>query len=373
MSIFMADSNRLNKKAFFDGEPGVQRYDVVAEPQIEKFNGNMLSNFWRPEEVDVTTDRRDFQKLSPAEQHIFTSNLKRQIVLDTVQGREPVNCFMPLASTPEMEAAIQEWGFQELIHSRSYTHIIRGVLTNPSEIFDTIGDIEEIVSLASDIEKYYGALDELNFLREAYNRGMDNGAYDEYVHKRAFYMALVAANLLEGIRFYVSFACSWAFMEVKELMEGNAKIIKLICRDENVHLRLVQTLLNRVLKQDPDFVKIAAECREECTKLLHDVAEQEKGWADYLFKDGSMLGLNKSILCDYVDWIADKRASAIGLSYSHNVPTKNPLAWTQHWIAGDNKQIALQEAENDSYLVGILKSSEAGRDGLIEEFGAAYT
>lgn len=375
MSLINKDNRHHTERfCFFDGEPGIQRYDIVRHAQVERMNGVMLSQFWRPEEVDVTKDKGDFAGLNEAEKHIFLSNLKRQIVLDSVQGREPLNVFLPLASTPEMECAVTEWSFQELIHSRSYTHIIRGVLNDPSEVFDHIMEIEEIADLATDISKYYDDLNRFNVMTQAIDLGIAaSGDYSEYEHKKAFWRAMFAVNALEGVRFYVSFACSWAFMEIKKKMEGNAKIIKLICRDENNHLKLTQTILTRLLKEDPDFVRIEVECREEMTQLFMDVVEQEKGWAEYLFKDGSMLGLNYSVCCDYIDWIASKRMGAIGLTYSANVPTKNPLPWTDHWIAGDIKQTALQEAENDSYLLGVVNgSAEEARENLNDEFGVLF-
>ncbi|CAL9971673.1 ribonucleoside diphosphate reductase small subuni t [Vibrio phage D528] len=357
--------NYLDNKAFFDGEVEIQRFDVVRHPPIERLNNVMLSHFWRPEEIDVTKDKADYESLLPHQQHIFTANLKRQIVLDTKQGREPLQAFLPLASSPESECAVTEWSFQELIHTRSYTHIIRGVLNDPSEIFDNIFDTPEIVDLAEDISKYYDALIKFNELKAVIEneeqheavREAAKAVYNEYEHKKAFWRAMFAVNALEGVRFYVSFACSWAFAESLEKMEGNAKIIKLICRDENNHLKLTQMYLNRYLKEDPDFVKIKEELAGEMTELFMAVVEQEKAWAAYLFKDGAMLGLNYEVCCQYIDYIAAKRMSAIGLTYPGEVPTKNPLPWTSHWIAGDIKQTALQEAENDSYLLGVLSGN----------------
>ncbi|AUR97852.1 coil containing protein [Vibrio phage 1.244.A._10N.261.54.C3] len=372
-------TKHLEQKAFFDGEVELQRFDVVRHPMIERMNAVMLSHFWRPEEINVTQDKADYAGLAPNLKHIFTSNLKRQIVLDTKQGREPLAAFLPLASSPENECAITEWSFQELIHSRSYTHIIRGVLNDPSEIFDTVFDTEEIVMMADDISVHYDKLIQFNKLKaiidepEAFPSLIEHAkaAYDEYEHKKAFYRAVVAVNALEGIRFYVSFACSWAFAELYEKMEGNAKIIKLICRDENNHLKLTQMYLTRILKEDPDFVKIAEELQVEMIELMLSVAEQEKDWARYLFKDGAMLGLNEQVCCDYIDWLTSKRMAGIGLQYPKIAPVKNPLPWTQHWIAGDIKQTALQEAENDSYLLGVLTGGMADAAAKVAvEFGS---
>lgn len=357
--------------AFFDEPVQMQRFDIVRHDWVEKFNNTQLSFFWIPQEVDVTKDRADYESLSPAEKHIFKSNLQRQILLDTIQGREPLKAFLPLASTPEMEVANIIWSFSETIHSRSYTHIIRGIVPNPSEIFDEVLDIPEIVDLKADLDKYYNNLEDQNFYREAEDRGFAVN-YNEYEHKKAFYLAMISVNALEAVRFYVSFACSFAMMQILEKMEGNAKIIKLISRDEQLHLTFTQRIINRVMKEDSDFVKIAEECRGEAQDIFMSVVQQEKDWAKYLFKEGAMLGLNENICSDYVDWISSKRMSAIGMEYPLEAPKKNPLPWMDQWTSSAAKQTALQEAENDSYLVGIVggsqKDAQNALKDIMEEF-----
>jgi len=349
ISVFDSNNraNHTESLAFLDPNGGVtlQRYDTMKYRQFEKLTEKQLSFFWLPHEVDILRDAKDFKDLTDHEQHIFTSNLKRQILLDSVQGRAPTLAFGPICSLPELETWINTWTFFETIHSRSYTHIIRNIYPNPSKVFDDMMDIKDIVDCAQDISKYY---DEL--IR--YSDGSNN-SYSKYKHKKSLYMAIMSVNILEGIRFYVSFACSWAFAEVKK-MEGNAKIIKFIARDENLHLAGTQALLKILPKDDPDYAEIAKVCENECVKLFEDAVEQEKAWAEYLFKDGSMIGLNKQLLCDYVEWIANKRMTAIGL------PTKykggsNPLPWTQKWISGADVQVAPQETEITSYIVGGVK------------------
>ena len=358
-SVFDSNNraNHTESLAFLDPNGGVtlQRYDTMKYRQFEKLTEKQLSFFWLPHEVDILRDAKDFKDLTEHEQHIFTSNLKRQILLDSVQGRAPTLAFGPICSLPELETWINTWTFFETIHSRSYTHIIRNIYSNPSKVFDDMMDIAEIVDCAKDISKYYDTLIEMN------NEVSANGALSKdmsYQHKKSLYMALMSVNILEGIRFYVSFACSWAFAEVKK-MEGNAKIIKFIARDENIHLAGTQTLLKLLPKDDPDYAKIASECEVDCVKLFEDAVEQEKAWADYLFKDGSMIGLNKQLLCEYVEWIANKRMVAVGL------PTKykggsNPLPWTQKWISGADVQVAPQETEITSYIVGGVKQDVDG-------------
>ena len=286
-------STHTESKAFLDPNGGVtiQRYDTLKYPAFDKFTDKQLGFFWRPEEIDVMKDSKDFKALTDHEQHIFTSNLKRQILLDSVQGRAPVEAFSPIVSLPELENWIITWTFSETIHSRSYTHIIRNIYSNPSKIFDELLDIAEIVDCAEDISKNYDDLIELASWYNLLGEGTHtvNGktvVVDLYELKKKLWLALMSVNILEGVRFYVSFACSWAFAELKK-MEGNAKIIKLIARDENLHLGSTQLLLKTLRKDDSDFDKIAAETEADCVKMFVDAVEQEKAWANYLFKDGS--------------------------------------------------------------------------------------
>jgi ribonucleoside-diphosphate reductase beta chain len=346
--------------AFLDpkGGVGLQRYDTLKYRQFDKLTDKQLGFFWRPEEVDVLRDAKDFKDLTPNEQHIFTSNLKRQILLDSVQGRAPVESFGPIVSLPELENWIITWTFSETIHSRSYTHIIRNVYSDPSKIFDTMMDIKEINECGDDITAYYDDLIEYSSWYNLLGEGKHkvNGKtieIDLYKLKKKLWMCLASVNVLEGIRFYVSFACSWAFAELKK-MEGNAKIIKFIARDENVHLASTQQLMKLLPSDDKDFVKIAKECEPELIKMFEDAVEQEKQWADYLFKDGSMIGLNAQLLKEYVEWIAHKRMTAVGLPSSYKGGS-NPLPWTQKWIAGGDVQVAPQETEISSYVVGGTK------------------
>ena len=357
MSTVFDSKNRQDHTkalAFFDPSGGVsiQRYDTMKYRQFDKLTEKQLGFFWRPEEIDTLRDAKDFKDLNSHEQHIFTSNLKRQILLDSVQGRAPSAAFGPICSLPELETWIQTWTFSETIHSRSYTHIIRNVYSNPSKVFDELMDIPEIVDCAGDISKYYDQLIKFN-VNMVTDPVAYNGLGNDYDHKKALWMALMSVNVLEGIRFYVSFACSWAFAEVKK-MEGNAKIIKFIARDENLHLAGTQALLKILPKDDPDFITIAEETREDCIKLFVDAVDQEKAWANYLFKDGSMIGINEQLLCEYIEWIAHKRMTAVGLVCPYKT-TSNPLPWTQKWIAGGDVQVAPQEVELSSYISGGTK------------------
>lgn len=362
MSVFNTKNKKshLEAEAFFDpnGGPTIQRYDVLKYKQFDRLTDKQLGFFWQPQEVDIYQDAKDFKSLTEHEKHIFTSNLKRQILLDSVQGRAPVESFGSIVSLPELENWIITWTFSETIHSRSYTHIIRNVYANPSKIFDKMMDIEEIVNCAKDISEHYDKLIEMSNYYNLLGLGKHtvNGKtvnINLYDLKKQLWLALMSVNILEGVRFYVSFACSWAFAELKK-MEGNAKIIKLIARDENLHLASTQMLLKVLKKDDPDFKKIAQETEQQCIQMFVDAVEQEKAWADYLFKDGSMIGLNSQLLGEYVEYIASSRMTNIGLKGPYSVKT-NPLPWAQKWIAGNEVQVAPQEVQLSSYVLGGTK------------------
>ena len=368
MSVFDIENRVDHTKvlAFLDpsGGPTIQRYDTLKYKQFDQLTDKQLGFFWRPEEVDIYKDAKDFKDLTVHEQHIFTSNLKRQILLDSVQGRAPAESFGTVVSLPELENWILTWTFSETIHSRSYTHIIKNVYTNPSKIFDELMDIEEIVDCAEDISKNYDELIELAGYYNLLGAGVHtvNGKkvnVDLYELKKKIWLALMSVNILEGVRFYVSFACSWAFAELKK-MEGNAKIIKLIARDENLHLASTQMLLKLLKKDDPDYEKIAQETEEDCVKMFVDAVNQEKVWAEYLFKDGSMIGLNTQLLNEYIEWIATRRMQNVNLKSPYTVKA-NPLPWTQKWISGSEVQVAPQETEISSYTVGAIKQ-DVGTD-----------
>jgi ribonucleoside-diphosphate reductase beta chain len=354
-------NNQMQEPMFFGQTVNVSRYDQQKYPIFEKLIEKQLSFFWRPEEVDVSKDRLDFQALPDHEKHIFLSNLKYQTLLDSVQGRSPNVALLPIVSLPELETWIETWAFSETIHSRSYTHIIRNVTQAPELIFDDIVSNDKISERADAVTKYYDDLINSVSLYNLYGEGKHeiNGKtviVNLFELKKKLYLAMMSVNILEAIRFYVSFACSFAFAE-RELMEGNAKIIKLIARDEALHLSGTQHILNIMQdgKDDPEMAIVAAQCRDEAVQMFVEAAEQEKEWAEYLFKGGSMIGLNKQILCQYVEYITNARMTAIGLPAQFET-SSNPIPWINSWLVSDNVQVAPQEAEISSYLVGQIDS-----------------
>ena len=363
MTVFNTEKVDTKKQPMFFGKPlGVQRYDSYKYPVFDKLTTQQLGYFWRPEEVSLQKDRGDYQTLRPEQKHIYTSNLKYQIMLDSVQGRGPGMAFIPYCSLPELETCMEVWGFMEMIHSRSYTYIIKNVYSDPSEVFDTIISDDRILDRAKSVTESY---DDFIQSAQTYGTSTDWMFRLEGVNtskqtlndvKRKLYRAIANVNVLEGIRFYISFACSFAFGELK-LMEGSAKIISLIARDENQHLAITQNILNKWRDgDDPEMKQIMKEEEEWTYKMFDKAVNEEKKWADYLFKDGSMIGLNDKLLQQYVEWIANRRLKAIGLKPQYDISANNnPLPWTQHWISSKGLQVAPQETEVESYVVGGIK------------------
>ena len=363
MTVFNSENVNTKNQPMFFGKPlGVQRYDSYKYPIFDKLTTQQLGYFWRPEEVSLQKDRGDYQTLRPEQKHIYTSNLKYQIMLDSVQGRGPGMAFLPYCSLPELEACMTVWEFMEMIHSRSYTYIIKNVYSDPSEVFDKIVTDERILERASSVTGAYN-----DFINHAQQYGIGNMWKDDFRDtypsqeeiknvKRKLYRAIANVNVLEGIRFYVSFACSFAFGELK-LMEGSAKIVSLIARDENQHLAITQNIINKWKSgDDPDMKEIAKEEEEWTYSLFNNAVDEEKKWAEYLFRDGSMIGLNDKLLKNYVEWVANRRMKSIGLKPVYDIPAKsNPLPWTEHWISSKGLQVAPQETEVESYVVGGIK------------------
>ena len=366
-------SDTLTQPMFFGDTVNIARFDKQKFEMFEKLTEKQLSFFWRPEEIDVSKDKIDFSKLLPNERHIFISNLQYQILLDSVQGRSPTIAFLPIVSLPEVENWIETWAFSETIHSRSYTHIIRAIVNEPGVVFDDIMKTDEIIQSATSVSKNYDELIKYTQAYCLYGEGKhklkdEEIEIDLYDIKRMLYLTLMSVNILEAIRFYVSFACSFAFAE-RKVMEGNAKIIKLIARDEALHLTSTQHMINLMKsgKDDPDLKKIAKECEPEVIQMFKDATQQEKDWADYLFRDGSMIGLNAEILKDYLEYITNVRMSSLDLKPIFE-NRSNPLPWMKQWLDSDNVQVAPQETEITSYLVSAIDNTINEDDNDFSDF-----
>jgi len=347
--------NHLTQPMFFGESVGVARYDELRFPWVDKLTEKQLGFFWRPEEIDLSSDRAEFEALPENEKHIFTSNLKYQILLDSVQGRSPNMAFLPIVSLPEVETWVETWSFSETIHSRSYTHIIRNIFNHPGDVFDHIIDVPEIVERATSVTEDYDELIRLCSIKT----GDDQPWTDELQMQAedALFKTMVSVNVLEAVRFYVSFACSYAFAERKE-MEGNAKVIKMINRDETLHLAFTQQVLQHWIngKDSEAMQQAAIRNFDFIHKCFKDAAQQEKEWADYLFQDGSMIGLNAAILHQYIEYLTNVRVKALGLAPIYD-DVVNPIPWVNAWTNSDNVQVAPQESEITNYLTGAVDSS----------------
>ena len=351
-SVFNKDKNldQMKQPMFFGDDLQVQQYSDMKYPIFDKLNQQQLGYFWRPEEISLQKDRNDYQDLSDQQKFIFTSNLKYQTMLDSVQGRGPCLAFLPFVTNQELEGCIVTWDFMETIHSRSYTHIIKNLYANPNEVFDTILKDDRIEKRAESVTKTYDDLINLG-----YKWHLNKDKVDLQELKKKMYLAMVSVNILEGLRFYVSFACSFAFGELK-LLEGSAKIISMIARDESQHLAMSQTIINNWhdRNDDKDMIRIRKECEKEVYKMYDESLEEEKRWATYLFSKGSMIGLSEKLLHQFVEYMANRRMKAIGLTPQYE-QKKNPLPWVDHWLNSKGMQNAPQETEIESYVIGGIK------------------
>lgn len=341
-----------NQPMFFGESLNTQRFDTFKYPVLDKLNKQMISFFWVPEEFDLNKDRNDYHDFRPEQKHIFTANLKYQTLLDSVQARGPSLAFLPYCSLGELEGCLLTWSFFESIHSRSYTHIIKNVYPRPEEVLDKILDDENIIKRAITVTKEYDLFIEM--AQEHFV--VKSKKYTLRQVKKQLYLAMMNVNILEGLRFYVSFACTFAFGELK-MMPGAAKIISLIARDESQHLALSTHILKNWQsgKDDPDMPEIIAECDDIVYDMWKTVVDEEKEWAKYLFKDGSIIGLNEILLGNYVEHIANRRLKALGYDPIFETSALyNPLPWTQHWLNSKEVQIAPQEQQLESYLIGAI-------------------
>ncbi len=344
----------LNRKMFLDpeGPVTIQRFEEVKYKKIADFETTARGFFWVPEEVSLTKDANDFKEASDAVRHIFTSNLLRQTALDSLQGRAPSQVFTPVVSLPELEALIYNWSFFETnIHSRSYSHIIRNIYNVPKEVFNTIHDTKEIIDMASSVGRYYDELHKMNCKKEI---GFE--LESDKAHIKAIYMALHASYALEAFRFMVSFATSLAMVENK-IFIGNGNIISLILQDELLHKGWTAYLINQVVKEDSRFAAVKQECEAEVYQLYMDVIREEKEWADYLFKMGPVIGLNATVLKDFVDYTANDALKAIGIRYNNPAPKATPIPWFNKHSDTSKKQTALQENESTNYVIGVMTDS----------------
>ena len=346
---FSTSPNYGKRQMFLNGRVTIQRYDDYAYPVIAQFEDQQQGSFWRPGEINLTKDQIDFKEASKAVRHIFTQNLLRQTALDSIQGRAPVQIFTPVVSIPELEALVSAWSFFEVIHSRSYSHIIRNIYNVPKDEFNKIHDIKPILDMTSSIGKYYDDLHKINCAVEL------EQPVKEYDHIKAIYLALIASYGLEAIRFMVSFATSLGMVENK-IFIGNGNIISLILQDEMLHKDWTAWIINRVVKDDPRFAQVAQDCKAEAYEMMMDVIAEEKLWPGHIFKEGTVIGMNEKIMMAHVDYMAQDSLKIIGMKYDAGIKSP-PLPWFGKHMNTNKKQNALQESENIAYVIGSMTSS----------------
>jgi len=349
MSIINLKNIDFTKEPSFFGEKlGLQRYDKFRHANIFGLFKQQIGFFWRPEEINVSKDKGDYSSLLDHEKFIFTKNLGYQILLDSVQSRG-ISHLLEDCSNPEIEAFAKTWEFFETLHSYSYTYIIKNIYPNPSEMLDTILQDTEIIKRTTSVTKYYDALIE----------GIPNDTLHN--RKKRLYLTLMSINILEGIRFYVSFACSYCFAENKKMV-GNASIIELINRDENLHMGFTSFLIKTLNDESSEgFKDVAAECEDLVIQMFKDAAQEEIEWANYLFKDGSMLGLNAEILTQYMKWLTNNRMKMIKLEPIFD-KVQNPISWISKWTESKSVQVAPQEQEITNYVSGNFKQDMGDED-----------
>lgn len=360
MKSFNKNNADFTKQYMFFGEqPNVSRFDQQKFSIFKELYVKQLGFFWKPDEFDLSKDNKDFKSLPDNEKHIFLRNLLFQTFLDSVQSRSPQLAFLPCVSLPELESMIELWAMFESLHSFSYSWIIQNIFPNPTEVLDEIMKDEFILNRADSVTKYYDDFMEYlnlyNVFGEGYHNVKGNGFNISLRElKKRLMLCMASVNVLEGVRFYASFACTFAFAE-RGLMEGNAKIITAISKDENLHLAITQNILKKWAngEDDPEMEELWVENEPIIEQMYHECVQQEIEWARYLFKDGPMLGLTEDILVEYVKHIAGKRMRTLGIK--NDYPIKNPISWTDKYLSGANVQHALMEVESTNYVVGGVR------------------
>lgn len=350
VTVFNINHTQKQQYMFFGEEQNIYRIDKFVYPQFDKLARKQKGFFWQPEEVDLTKDRRDFKTLTEAQEHIFTNTLMYQNMLDSVQGRGPDLALLPHCSLPELESTILWWSAMEQTHADSYSYLVRNVYSDPTKVFDYSIVNPNIITRAQQTIKYY---DDFMKASVEYRAGVSKISLREL--KRKFMLMIISINILEGVSFFQSFACSFAFAE-SGLMIGNSNIISLIARDEALHLAVTQNILKlwREGKDDPEFQSLFFEEIDQIKAMYDNVVKQEREWSDYLFEKGTILGLNKAMFNEYVEFIAGQRLKNLGIK--HEYTTKNPFPWTLKYFNTSDKQTAPQENEKLEYIIGGIKN-----------------
>ncbi len=358
MNLYDTHKIDFTKEPMFFGEgKNTQRFDVMKYKFFDTNNDNQQARFWRPQEISLLKDKKDFPLMAEHKKWIVTKTLQKLIFLDSLQGRSPFATFGLITTLPELENDILTWTFFEgSIHSKSYSHNLRNVYTNPSEVFDETFEIPLLMKHAGSISGPYNELFKhvIDYLYKQQNNIPTDEKYMKKLKKQVV-RALINVNILEGIRFYSGFASIWAITEGEGIIAGTSRILRLICRDENQHLALTQKIINILRKtKDEGFVEIFEEMEEEITEMYMTAISEEFEWADLLYSKGSVVGLNAVIIKDYLMYLTHTRTKAIGIKGIYPTHTKNPLPWIEAWITESATEGTPQEDEITDYVQGAI-------------------
>jgi ribonucleoside-diphosphate reductase beta chain len=325
------------KQPIFLGEDlNLQRYDRFKYPIFFELFKKQEEFFWWPHEISLQKDRSDYKELTAEERFVFDQNLRFQTLGDSMLSRS-IHSLKEYVTNPELEICMNTWARFEGIHSYSYSYLLNNVHPDATKFFDSIMEDKEIVSRAE-------------LIRNNYDKIL--GSDDKKDKKEKIYDCVLSTNVMEGLVFYVSFACSFYF-GYRGKMEGNSKIIKFIQRDEALHFGITQNLLKIFRDEDKEgFTGIAKKSEDKVYAFYEQAVKNEIDWAQYLFSKGALLGLNPDVLGGYTKWLCDNRLRSLGYKKLFN-QKENPIAgWLDSYLDSSKVQVAPQETEISAYKIG---------------------
>ena len=346
---------------FFGKGRNVQRFDVLKYKNFDKLNDDMQGFDWKHDEVSLIKDIKDFRyAFKNPEKFVLTRVLQKLIFLDSLQGRGPFLILGQIATLPELENAILTWTYFEAgKHSRTYTEELRALYDHPDKIFDESFEIPELLELTNSIKNPFERA-YFNVINYLYKTQRDITLTNEEIYELydSILMVIVEINTLEGIRFYTGFAAIWALTEGQKYIPGTSENLCFISRDENIHLAISQHLLKNLKKKDEEgFKEYYKAATERIQARYIEVFREEVKWVDYLFSQGSYLGMNANILKQYLTFITIKRMKAIGIKVTKEMLdghwcVVNPIPWVDKYINMDSVEKLPQEENVLNYVTG---------------------
>jgi len=347
----------------------IQTYHDPKYPWILDFAEEMRAiGNWSKNEIDLSKEKKDFESLDEAGKHIYESGLKFAITLDSCAGRAPLQLFNNggISNNPEWELYITNHQNNELLHSESYTEMVRALYNDVDNFIEGIIDDEHVQRRATSI------LAGFDWATSVFDRMDANAAVLSYsladskpfpevterMVKEAVYKSAVILNMFEGIRFFCTFVTNWSFSEQPEkLMAGSSNVFKLIARDEMIHLDVFQRVIKMLNTDESEgFTDVAKDLEDEVYEMYATGYKEEMEWIEYLFSKGSpLIGMNEEILKQYMDYIFAIRLTNIGLDPKRLglEVGENPLPWVDNYLDSTNVKSAPQEIESVNYVAAI--------------------